>query len=75
MPKQLSRQPLLFVRFRENTMDYSCKISDGNSNSKYYFHSDYELVKIKKTFIANGMYFIEIEFNSITFTMRPTHCI
>ena len=36
--KRLSRQPLLFqlfVRFRENRpiKDYSCKISDGNSNS------------------------------------------
>ena len=75
MAKQLSRQPLLFVRFRENTKDYSCKISDGNSNSKYHLLTDYEMVAIKKTFIANGMYFIEIEFNSITFTMRPTHCI
>ena len=52
MAKQLSRQPLLFqlfVRFRENrpTKDYSCKISDGNSNSKCHLLTDYEMVALK----------------------------
>ena len=51
MAKRLSRQPLLlqlFVQFRENrpTKDYSCKISDLNSNSKCYFIIDYEMVAL-----------------------------
>ena len=46
-----SRQPLLFqlfVRFRENrpTKDYSCKISDRNSNSKCHLYIDYEMVAL-----------------------------
>ena len=51
LAKRLSRQPLffqLFVRFRENrpTKDYSCKISDGNSNSKCHLITDYEMVAL-----------------------------
>ena len=47
-----SCQPLLFqlfVRFRENrpTKDYSCKISDRNSNSKCHLITDYEMVALK----------------------------
>ncbi len=38
----------LFVQFRENrpTKDYSCKISDQNSNSKYNLLIDYEKVAL-----------------------------
>ena len=51
MAKRLSRQPLLFelfVRIRENrpTNDYSCTISDRNSNSKYHLIIGYEMVAL-----------------------------
>ena len=51
MDKRLSRQLLLFkllVRFIENrpTKDYSCKISDRNTNSKSHLLIDYEMVAL-----------------------------
>ena len=53
MAKRLSCQLLAitfptFVRFRENkpTKNYSCKILDGNSNSKCHFLTDYEMVAL-----------------------------
>ena len=47
-PKNGKTAEPLAVTFRENrpTKDYSCKISDGNSNSKCHLLTDYEMVAL-----------------------------